>query len=339
MSTPVEVLFHRFFRELPPADRELYKGKYDLARPLPPGFESLLAAVQKVLNETLNDERPVPQHVEHPPFHFDYVDSPIPNAIAFCWRGYSFIGVTIALIYQLWDTYVQMSESQGLASRIGVNLHCEELEALRVVIFRIQLFFVVTHEYTHHVHGHIPTLQGMAAFADENPGGTNTGNLDRQALEIDADAYAAYHVLPNLIDGSARSSAIALLKLHAETLRTQDEILLSCFVAAVGAFFFVRLPVVIDKATIYTLTHPPQAARMNCLMQQAIRWCKQFRPGLEESMPIGRFQSLMTSMAEATLKLNGGRNWVAQTEFLQSQDGIDYFAQLDRHFKAHIQSL
>jgi len=339
MSIPPEVLFHRYFQELRPEDRQNYKGKYDLDKLEPPEFQSLLVAIQEALNETLNYEQPIPEHVAHPSFHFDYVDCPFPDAIAFRWKDYSFIGITVELIYQLWETCVQMSEAQALASCLDVSLAADERDALRVVLFRIQLFFVVTHEYTHHVHGHIKTISGASTFSNENLNGSKTGNLERQAREIDADAYAIYHVLTNLIDGPARPSAIDFLKLHAEPASIQDEILFSCFVVAVGAFFFLRFPVAIDKASIYTLTHPPQAARMNCVMQQAIRWCKQRRPGLEASMPFNRFEMLMNTMAEATLKLNRGHDWTAQTEFLRSQDGIEYFLQLDKLFKTHVQSL
>src|SRR5437899_1402580 len=126
MSIAPEVLFHRYFQELRPEDRKKYLGRYDLERLQQPGFQPLLAAVQKVLNETLNDEQPIPEHVEHPSFHFDYVDSPISDAIAFRWGGYSFIGVTIELIYQLWETCVQMSEAQSIASCLGVDLQADE---------------------------------------------------------------------------------------------------------------------------------------------------------------------------------------------------------------------
>src|ERR1035441_7452659 len=49
-------------------------------------------------------------------------------------------------------------------------------------------------------------------------------------------------------------------------------------------FLFVRPPVAVDKADIYGIAHPPQAARMMFLMYRAIDWCKQNRPGLEAWM-------------------------------------------------------
>jgi hypothetical protein len=48
------------------------------------------------------EDRTVPQHVDRDPFHFDYVDSDDPNALAFCCDDYLFIGVRTALLNVLW---------------------------------------------------------------------------------------------------------------------------------------------------------------------------------------------------------------------------------------------
>ena len=56
-------------------------------------------------------------HVEHGPFHVDYIDSDIENAVAVAYGGYSFIGVTVALIYT-----VQPQQYINLA---GVDDDCE----------------------------------------------------------------------------------------------------------------------------------------------------------------------------------------------------------------------
>jgi hypothetical protein len=119
----------------------------------------------------------------------------------------------------------------------------------------------------------------------------------------------------------------------------QDQVLFSCFVAAIAAYLFVRPPDSLDNNNIYKLTHPPQAARMNCLMQQAISWCKQNRPAIVSWMTLERFQNLMEVVAESTWGSNGGRNWAKQTAFLQSDEGAKYFAKLDTALKAHVQAL
>jgi len=339
MPTPPEVLFHRYFQTLSPVDRKKYRGKKDLDRLQQPTVQSLLVRIQEEFNEALrNEKKNVPEHVEHPPFHFDYIDSSTPNALAFRYEGYSFIGITIALIETLWDVCFQLSRSQAVATRLAVSLSPGEYDKLHVVLFRTQLNFVVSHEYTHHVHGHV--ARGSASVAtNEILDEGETGNLERQILEADADGYAAYHVLANLIDGEYRTQAITLLNLEAEQPTVQDEALFGCFVVAIGGYLFVRPPHDLDSTIVYGFTHPPQAVRMACLMDQAIRWCGQKRPALAGWMTIDRFQTLMRSAAEATWGMNGGRDWAAQAAFLLSEEGTKYRGKLNEGIRGYIQSL
>ena len=125
MPVPPEVLFHRYFPRLKSKeDRERYRGKADLDRlpdgPLP---RKLLEDVQLMLNAALAaEDRTVPQHVDHDPFHFDYVDSDDPNALAFCCDGYSFLGVTTALLNVLWESASRVAESADLADTLDMRL-------------------------------------------------------------------------------------------------------------------------------------------------------------------------------------------------------------------------
>src|ERR1700730_14406195 len=122
MAIPPEVIFHRFFqsKEISPVDRQDYRGKQDLDV-LPPAVRSLLSRVQETLNEALhNEKKNVPEHVDHPPFHFDFVDSSVPNAVAFRFEGFSFIGITIALVHILWDACVRLSKWEGIATVLGI---------------------------------------------------------------------------------------------------------------------------------------------------------------------------------------------------------------------------
>jgi len=307
---------------------------------LEPTFRSLLAGIQESFNEALREEKKnVAEHVGHPPFHFDYVDSDISNALAFRYEDYSFIGVTMALIHILWDTCVQLSRSEAVAMLLGVTLTPEKYDPVHVVLFQTQLKFVVSHEYTHHVHGHVFPRGADSIFSNEILGDGESGSMKRQALEADADGYAAYHVLAHLIEGEGRSHAVSLLKLEAEPSSFQDEVLFACFVVGIGAFLFVRPPTALDNASVYALTHPPQAARMDYVMRHAIAWCRQNRPGLIARMTPDRFQMLMNAVAEATWGMNGGRDWAAQTAFLRSQAGSEYFKRLDESLKAHVRSL
>lgn len=102
---------------------------------------------------------------------------------------------------------------------------------------------------------------------------------------------------------------------------------------------FVRPPQDLDATNVYTFTHPPQAWRMNCVMEQGVRWCKQNRPGLVEWMTPDRFQILMRSAAEATWGMNGGKDWSAQIAFLRSADGAEYTVKFGTALKDYVHSL
>ena len=79
-------------------------------------------------------------------------------------------------------------------------------------------------------------------FLNEILAGGESGSIEQQAWEADADGYAAYHVLAHLIGGEGRLHAMTILKLKAEPISFQNEVLLSFFVVGVGAFLFVRPP-------------------------------------------------------------------------------------------------
>jgi hypothetical protein len=88
MTIPPEILFDRFLRR-----SGKFQGKQDLIKL--PGLQcELLSSIQESLNEALrNEKKDVPEHVDHPPFHFDYIASDALNAIAFKSENHSFIGI------------------------------------------------------------------------------------------------------------------------------------------------------------------------------------------------------------------------------------------------------
>ncbi len=296
MTTPPEILFDRYFRgpALSSKDRERYKGKLDLGelQKVNPPLAAFLGDIQNALNEALsNEKRNVPEHVDHPPFHFDYVESIIANALAFRDRDYSFIGLTLPLISRLWDSCVALSQSAAVVALLETPGRPEREETILAVTCQTQLSFVVAHEYTHRVHGHLSQrTPGSEVFNEVITG--KLGNLGMQAFEIDAGGYAVYHVLAQLMTGPRREQAIALLGCAYAPLSVQDEILFSSLVMAIGAFLLTMSPV--DLAEIYTRTHPPPSARMDRIMHQAIDWCEQNeRSALAAYMTEERFQMIM----------------------------------------------
>jgi hypothetical protein len=341
MPTPPEVLFHRYFQNSArhPDKRRVYKGKQDLAA-LPPALARFLSDVQNALNEALrNEKQNVPEHVDHPPFHFDYIESNVSNALAFCVPEYSFIGVTMPLVNTLWGACVELNKSKGLKAMFEIPDTSEAEEAILTITFQTQLVFVVTHEYTHHVHGHLSQSTPDAEFFNEIVSG-DTGNLAEQAFELDADAYAVYHVLSHLITGQRREQATQILGCKHMYPSVQDELLLSSIVAAVGAFMYVLPPLSTDPCEIYIRTHPLQALRMRWIMNNIIQWCNQNnRPLLAAYMTVKRFQTIMLIVATAISGINGGLDWREQTGFLRSEAGSKYLTQVTALVRAHVQAL
>jgi hypothetical protein len=340
MPIPPDVVFHRFFqsKELSPMNRQDHKGKKDLDT-LQQADRSLLSSIQEALNEALrNEKKNVPEHADHPPFHFDYVDSRIPNALAFRFEDFSFIGITMPLVDMLWDSCIRLSRSEAIAAALGIQIAPEMYDPIHVLLLGTQLGFIVVHEYTHHVHGHFPKRGPDADFLNEILDAPGSGSLEVQAQEIDADGYAVYHVLADLIDGNRRQQALGLLKLEEWEVSEQDNVLFSSVVVALGAFLFARAPSIVNNARIYSLTHAPQAVRMNFILHFALNWCKQNRPHLQSYMTKERFQVLMRAVAVATWGMNGGADWSHQTVFLQSENGSSYISKLSECVKKHIRS-
>jgi hypothetical protein len=141
---------------------------------------------------------------------------------------------------------------------------------------------------------------------------------------------AVYFMLANVVDSAhERAHLLGVLGQARKPLETQDQVLVLLFVAAVGAFFFTRTPQDLSVNDPYTLTHPPQAARMNLVMKAVQAWCVQNRPQLVDWLTPQRFQELMRAVAAAVREMNGDRDWSEQVRFLQTPAGAAYFRRLD----------
>lgn len=66
---------------------------------------------------------------------------------------------------------------------------------------------------------------------------------------------------------------------------------------AVGTFLFVRPIKLLSPENIYTLCHPPQAARLDFIMRTAVSWCRQNRPALADWMSPKVFDKIMSTLA------------------------------------------
>ncbi len=332
MPIPPEVAFDRYFRGLDLAQQKIYEGKYDLEQLAPGPLKVLLLGLQSTLNFALANERPVPEHRDHPPFHVDYIRSAEANALAFRHEGYSFIGLTIPLIEVAGKLCGRLCNSADLLSALGLSLTQEVSEALGTVLLKILLFFVVSHEYTHIVHGHPLSEATDSQPINEVLMDDRVGSLEEQTLEADADSYAIYHVMENWIRGVERSPTITLLERNSAPVDDQDEVLFASIVVAIGAYFVLHPVPQLDAKNVYSLRHPPHPVRLNSLMETAIGWCKQNRSGLEDRMGPERFNSLLSIVASLVWEFDElkTQSWGSQVAFLKTRDGASYVAELRR---------
>ncbi len=347
MGVPPEVAFERFFQKhfpyVPPLrpedpDPRIYKGRHDLTG-LRPSLQEQLRSIQKTFNDALqNEKQGVASHVDHPPFHVDYVDSSVQNAIAFRHDDHSFIAITVPLIFAVSDVCLCLSKSPRLAAFWGVRPSDDEYNELQAVLFLILADFIVAHEWTHHVHGHTIQQDTSPNFRDEIRAAGSIGSFEAQIEEVAADGYAVYHVLANIMDSPTRPMLLAHLKLDTAQPHTQDEVLFSLFVVAVGAYLLVRPVADLMQINIYEETHPPQAARLNFLMHEAVGWCRQNRPRLEGWIK-QHFRDLFNAAAEVTLGEAGTRAWKEQTAFFKTEEGNKYTTAVGRAIDAYRDAL
>ena len=149
-------------------------------------------------------------------------------------------------------------------------------DAFQGLLFGIQLGFLISHEYTHHVHRHcVESQNGVIRLWTEFPHDATCGSMNSQAQELDADGYAAYLVLPHLLRGEMRSSALAELGRSGLQGTDGDELLLTCFFLAVLAFFCEFWHGDIDMASVYQFRHPPPPVRIKYMIQVAEMCCGQ----------------------------------------------------------------
>src|SRR6266436_8626749 len=327
---PPEVLLDRFLKsdERRQGDRAVYKGKQDL-QALEPSLGSLLASIQDTLNGELRRRGNTFGMERMHTFHFDYVDATLPNALAFEHEGYAFICVTMPIVRMLWRMCERLSASPNVVEVFRVDAIMPEREALGAVLFTTQFAFIVAHEFAHHDRGHFQRIDSKTELWEEVRTTDALGSLQQQAREVDADGWAVYLALSHLIIGQRRDMTRALLGLQTAPDDSVDKLFLSSFILAVATVLFVFPPAVFDERTLYALTHPPQAARMNAIMHRVKVWCQQNRSALETWLTLERFQGLMTAAREATAEMSATRDWSKQTEFFHTQAGAEYFKQLD----------
>ncbi len=281
-----------------------------------------LVELRQAFNAALSVEgQHITDHAPHSPFYFDYLDSHRSNARAFRDENHSFIGVTLPLVRGVAAMSTSVSASDAVVTRIGLPMTTDR-EVLKGVLSWLLLGYVITHEYTHHVHGH---LDGRFEPLEEISAGSLKGTLAQQARELDADGYAAYFTLAFWLDSPDGRNAIShLLGIQDLPPESHDAISFSCFLVAQAAFTFLREPELLDRDKAYRRTHPPQPVRLQVMSRFARKWSTEFRPTLYRWMTQARYQLMMDAVSAVIWTGKHAVGWRAQMEFLKSDDGTAY---------------
>jgi hypothetical protein len=77
------------------------------------------------------------------------------NAHAFQHEGFSFVVVTLPMVELIFHVSQRLSRAPRLLQPLRIDPEAADLDKLHGLLFEIQLSYLVSHEYAHHVHRHI----------------------------------------------------------------------------------------------------------------------------------------------------------------------------------------
>jgi hypothetical protein len=334
---PPEVVLDRYVRIK--FQQELgfsgYLGKLDIDRVEPAPLREFLDHIQRMMNDELLSEGVNESgSVKHPPFHFDYIEvdnGVAPNAYAFQHDGYAFIAITRTMMESLGNLSKRLSRSETVVRLLSLDIGVDADE-LQELLFHILLYFLVSHEYTHHIHRHGETGPNAAtALWTEFQFDATDGSITSQAQELDADGYATYLVLAHVLRGGARAAVLAQLGQEELSASAGDELLLQLFFLAAFAFFCEFWRGGTDMKLIRQFTHPPPPVRITYIIRTAQMWCGQDQCVSETWFDDQRFQKLFRASFESTGEANF-KTWASDMSFIRSAEGEKYDNELFQAF-------
>lgn len=255
----------------------------------------------------------------------------IKNAHAFQHEGFSFIAVTLPFVELLFDLSQRLSRSQAILELLEMDSMTLSPDPLLLLLFQLQMSFLVSHEYTHHVHRHVAPEGGDDAWTEFAQGATS-GGMDRQAQELDADAYAIYLVLGNFIRGEGRRGALAQIGRQELGSLEADALLLNYFFLSVMSLFSALWPGNMRIASTRDFTHPPAPLRIEYAIRVAKMWSEQNQSVPQAWFGAERFQALFRAAVNAI----GGatpQQWDEHVRFLSSEEASEYNASLFERFE------
>jgi len=327
-----ELLFDRYFRRNPsPVARAKYVGRATSLGLRDAVFEQAIETARDEINRIFQINA-LKITTPHGPakLHVDFLESAELNAFAFSSCGWSFIAITTALLSRFTDISLNLWRLNLLENILGLDLDLEARNPLAAAFMLILLQFLSNHELGHFFHGHCES--DSAAFVLAESGSAdglaerlpNADHLRLQAMEVEADGYAAHMMAENLFKGGIGANLHSKLRSSLNI----DEFTLNFFLCALGAVFYLwgnRTFAFVD-ARIYD--HPPALMRMNAFMTDLRGWFSLNRPVLETQASVERFQLIMFAISQAADGSISEEPWRQQGEFLLSTAGKDYIDDL-----------
>jgi hypothetical protein len=327
---PPEVIFDRYFSGHPsPSLRQKYRGRLITVDFTDRILADAIEGIRDAINERFraNSSGITSPHGE-PIIHMDYLRSDEVSAFAFFHEGIAFIALTSALLARLIDITSNLWRLNPLSDLLKVSLSSETRNYIAATSLPIQMQIVSSHELGHIFHGHCgesghPGLRvDSASDLRVQPEG-EADNMRSQAMEVEADGYAAHMMLTNFFNGIGEN----LYRMLNPDLPKQ-EFILTYFLVELGSLFYLWGPRIFDPQSARSYEHPPALMRMNVFMRDIEGWCSEHKPQLVHWGTLERFQQIMHCVSLANEETADLKVWQRQGAFLVSDAGEHYIADL-----------
>lgn len=331
MYVPPEIAFDRAIKsKFPERLRASYAGK----RSVDPERDIILSDVQALINEMYrtNSERLLDGDGRHPWLHFDFIEGSAVNALAFNEGQYSFVGLTVPLVDEFQQLASRLVESRNVLQIFDMtDAGQERIGDLWTALFATMLNFVAFHELGHHFCGHCPADgTSVSQVLEEYPisqGASSADILERQAAELDADAYAIRTLAENFITGAARPEILSMLGRTSD--QEDDAQPLATIVLAAGTFFFHRQRLAGNVGAFTHGDHPPAVVRLQRGMEVLHRWLLLNRPNSAEWTLGAEYTRVMDAGTRALGNDAAGEIWDTVTSQATSVQGQEYLSMLE----------
>ncbi len=291
----------------------------------------MFKVARDALNGALANAQLNPHHHRCGPLYFNYMQVDTATAAAFDGDSYSFIGMSVPMAKDIIRMTDRLRDSVDIWNALGLTADRSDSNSLQFLLAFFAILFVASHEYSHHVLGHIAT----DLPADDPRAASLRGHLQSQTRELAADGYAAMHLLQHVISGDFRAQTIALLGLETCAELDCDRILFLLILVAVAATWYRNAPELLDAEDVYLLTHPPRAMRLSAYMEHAGVWSRAFRPSLNGTIDGQTFANLMYVTGLAVSSRPEHADSRLQNAFMRSTEGQEYSRQLLDNLKLH----